>query len=201
MTNANTRHHLAILEKLGLVVIAGQRPTRGRGRPANLYRLSETALGENYALLSHAILTEFIAELPPGDRQAVLNRVARRMVEESFEIGSIKRSHAGSGEELAVKPALPGLTQRLVNTIQILNKLSYQAHWEARLSAPEIILRHCPYAAILPQHPELCQLDAELLAVSIQMPVSQEAKLAHDQTGATFCLFSVGSQAAVHLNL
>ena len=58
-------------------------------------------------------------------------------------------------------------TRRLYTAIQNLNKMNYFAHWEARHEGPRIIFSHCPYAAILPEHPELCQLDEFLLEIMV----------------------------------
>jgi predicted ArsR family transcriptional regulator len=194
MTKANARHHLSILLELGLVTFVGQRMAGRRGRPANLYRLSETVLGENYALLSRALLDEVMSGLPVPDRLPVMRRIVFRWLKETGMLQGEKGPLADLVEIDGKTPLPSGLTKRLVNAIHILNTLNYQAHWEAHAEAPEIILRHCPYAAILPQHPELCLLDAELLALLTQLPVSQVAKLARDITGATYCTFSIGGQ-------
>ena len=61
--------------------------------------------------------------------------------------------------------ASPGenLTRRLYRTTEILNQQHYQARWEARPDAPRLVLGHCPFSAILEEHPELCKLDAYLI--------------------------------------
>jgi predicted ArsR family transcriptional regulator len=83
------------------------------------------------------------------------------------------------------------LTQRLSQAILLLNKMSYQARWEARAQAPSIIFSHCPYLAILAANPELCQLDAVLLQQLLASPVDQTARLVLDQRGLRQCIFQV----------
>jgi predicted ArsR family transcriptional regulator len=84
------------------------------------------------------------------------------------------------------------LTHRLYQAVQRLNELGYQARWEAHSEAPRLLLGHCPYAAILPGHPELCKMDAYLLEGLLGVPVAQTKKRAQDSRGARYCLFIAG---------
>ncbi len=61
--------------------------------------------------------------------------------------------------------------------------MNYQARWEARSSGPRIVFAHCPYAMILPEHPELCQMDASLLESVLEVSVVQAARLAPSRQG------------------
>ena len=180
MTRANARHHLAILEEQGLVEVVGQRPGNGKGRPAQLYGFSKRFQGDNLEQLASALLAEFINSLEPHQRSEGLRRVAARL-----------KGTGRLGE--SVNPDAH-LTQRLVTAIQRLNELNYQARWEARPGAPRLLLGRCPYAAILPYHPELCQIDAFLLEELLNAPVQQLAKQADDTRGGKYCLFSIGKQ-------
>lgn len=178
MTPANARHHLAILEDQGRVEVVGQRQVKGRGRPAQLFKLSEQALGDNLDGLARALLDVLFAHLPSEERSKYMRQIASRMVEvPELEDGTKPAGH---------------LTQRLYQAVQSLNELKYQARWEARSDAPHLILGHCPYAAILPDHPEMCQLDALLMEELLQTTVKQTARLAQDTNGATYCVFAVG---------
>lgn len=176
MTEANARHHLAILQEQGLVEVVGERPPQGKGRPAQLFGPSKQALGNNLARLAKALLAEMADE-----GWAV--RVARRMAaDEETPLplpASSARAQEGGGH----------LTQRLVHTVQRLNELHYQARWEAHAGGPRLILRNCPYAAIIEKHPELCQVDAALLEQLAGAPVEQIAKLAPERGGGVVCVF------------
>jgi predicted ArsR family transcriptional regulator len=81
------------------------------------------------------------------------------------------------------------MTQRLAKAVLRLNELGYQARWEAHSEAPHVILGHCPYALILPEHPELCQMDAHLLESLLGQPARQTKKLAVDSNGKHYCQF------------
>jgi predicted ArsR family transcriptional regulator len=80
---------------------------------------------------------------------------------------------------------------RLNQAVEHLNTLHYQAAWEASPSGPRVILRNCPYALILSEHPELCQMDAALLSQLLRQPVKQTAKLERNPDGTPHCAFVI----------
>lgn len=171
MTPANARHHLNILVEQGLVSIVGQRHPAGKGRPLLLYGVAAERLGHNLDQLNSALLSEVTQTMPVDVVAALLAGVAGRM--------------AGVGEES--RPAT--LTRRLYAAVQRLNSLHYAARWEAHADAPRLILGHCPYAAIIEQHPELCQVDAHLLERLSGVAVTQIARRVEDHQGLRVCVF------------
>jgi predicted ArsR family transcriptional regulator len=177
VTPADVRHHLGILLAEGAVQESSQRRGGGRGRPTKLYTLSGLVQQHNLDGLSDALIAEFISPLAEEQRQAALQSVARRL--------------SGTSQ-----PQPGHLTRRLYACVQRLNEMGYQARWEAHAAGPHIVFEHCPYALILAEHPELCQLDAHLLAALLAAPVAQTARLAPDQRGGRHCTF-VASPATV----
>ena len=167
VTAANIRHHLGILQEQGLVEVVGQSVPSGRGRPRQLYALNSSAQTNNLAQLTRALL-ECIAP----DQEAILRMVARTL----------------AGESLALHP---NPTQRLYQAVQRLNALNYNARWEARLGGPRVMLEHCPYAPILDQHLELCQMDGYLVERLTGLDVQQTARIEKSSTGPKACIFSV----------
>ncbi len=99
-----------------------------------------------------------------------------------------------AGELAPTTSPLPGvaLARLLTAAVQQLNRLGYQARWEAHASAPRLVLGHCPYAAIIAAHPELCQMDAALLEKLARSPATQAEKLAPDNQGLLHCVFLMG---------
>ena len=176
MTEANARHHLSILQERGLLRNAGQRAAPAKGRPSRLYMPSEQILGHNLDQLAAALLELVATCAGPGGVEAALHSLAGRIA----QMGAPDQT--GRSENL---------TQRLYHTIRRLNELHYQARWEAWRGAPRLILDHCPYAAIIGQHPELCRLDAHLLERLSGAQVEQTSKLAADTQGALHCTFRV----------
>jgi predicted ArsR family transcriptional regulator len=94
-----------------------------------------------------------------------------------------------NGRTAATRPG--SLTKRLSQTIQVLSQHHYQARWEAHSDGPRLLLGHCPYAAILEKHPELCRMDAYILEELVGTSVEQVARLARNSRGMTFCIFRI----------
>lgn len=174
VTAANIRHHLGILEDEGVVSVVGSRTPPGRGRPANIYALSQLIRQHNLAKLSGALL-DIVNQLIPADgKSSGMSKLATQML-----------------LNVQNHPTEPNLSQRLLSAVNTLNQMNYQARWEARADSPYIRFGHCPYADILSEHPELCQLDNEMIRQLLDAPVEQTARQAIDQSGSIYCLFKV----------
>jgi len=170
MTGANVRHHLAVLESIGVIEFIGQRQI-ARGRPVNIYTLSRRILGDGLDELAKVMIEIWLRKAPESVREVALRSMALRL----------------AGDHLAVLEVL--LPRRLARMVDRMNELHYQARWEAGKDGPRVILGHCPYAAIIDQYPELCQMDAFLLEQWIGQPVEQKAKLQPSVKGYPFCNF------------
>lgn len=170
MTAANVRHHLAILIANDLLEVIGQRQRR-RGRPERVYGLSRRVLGDGLDELSSALLAEWLGGLPEAQREAALRLLAVRL----------QGSFSSSGP----------IQKRLNETVRFLNERHYQARWEAAAAGPRLILGHCPFAAIIERHPELCLLDAFLLEACLGQPATQIAKLERLGGGLPQCVFEM----------
>jgi predicted ArsR family transcriptional regulator len=167
-SGANIRHHLAMLESNDLIEIVGVR-IEGRGRPRQVYGISRRVLGDGLDKLSGMLLDLWQSNLPDEKRETGLRFLAQRLAGET-------------------DLSLP-IMKRLVRTVAGLNELRYQAHWEASAVGPRLILGHCPYAAIIADHPELCRMDAFLLEARLGSSVEQTAKLQMSEKGLPFCAF------------
>jgi predicted ArsR family transcriptional regulator len=164
MTPANARHHLGILSADGRVEVINQRQV-GRGRPEKVYRLAGTLVGDNLAALADAILTE-------TGREIAMEKLGKRIAGKNM---------------VADQP----LAHKLTSTVERLNKMYYQARWEAGAEGPHIILGHCPYSAIIEKHPELCKMDMTLLSELLGGDVDQLAKLEDGAGGLPYCAFAL----------
>ena len=83
------------------------------------------------------------------------------------------------------------LIRRLAVVIEALNRMHYQAHWEAHAAGPRLILGRCPYAGLVEHHPDLCLMDKAMLESRLLTRVEQLAKLEHNERGLPFCLFAL----------
>jgi predicted ArsR family transcriptional regulator len=173
VTGANVRHHLVILESTDVIGLQGQR-REGRGRPVNVYGLSRRMLGDALDELAHVLLAEWLSTLPVENHDEVLGALARRL---------------GDIDAQSLDSPLP---KRLIETTARLNALHYQSRWEAGPTGPRFIFNHCPYAAIIADHPELCRMDSFLLEQRIGATAVQTVKLGQTSRGETYCAFRIG---------
>jgi predicted ArsR family transcriptional regulator len=168
MSPATVRHHLRILAADRRLEATSTRRRDIRGRPEIVYSLPRAALGHNLAALSDALL----AEAGPGLRmEALAGHIARNVV----------------GEPRDAQP----LAKRLNLTVESLNQMNYQARWEAGSEGPRILLGHCPYAALLGKHPELCGMDSALLKELTGQSSAQISRAGKDSSSV--CVFVVGN--------
>ena len=121
-------------------------------------------MGDNLAALSDAALSEAGAAVQ-------VDALAKRLARES-----------GFAEQ--------PMSRRLSMTVEKLNKMNYHARWEAGREGPRVILGHCPYAAIIEKHPELCKMDAALLKDLTGESAEQLSQIGREKSQA--CVFVMG---------
>lgn len=172
MTGANIRHHMAILETNGLVEVIG-RQRDGRGRPGNVYALSRAILDDGLDQLAEVLLDELVDETRVELLDKSLHSIAKRMA----------RGFPGDNDPL--------FARRLTCLARYLEKFHYQARWEAGVTGARIILDHCPFSAIVSNHPELCRLDRFLLEECLGRQVIRITQQDSQATGTCPCVFQV----------
>jgi predicted ArsR family transcriptional regulator len=170
LTPANIRHHLSHLVEEGIAQTVGYRPKPARGRPEKLYALSRQISSHNLDGLSSALIQILSAQEQPVQESWIKDLAG--------ELGKTDQ-----GKESP--------TKRLFQVVKHLNELKYQSRWEAHSDGPRIILGHCPYAAILPKHPELCRMDRFLLENLLEADVNQISRLEVGAKGLPQCVFKI----------
>ena len=160
MSAATVRHHLRVLSADGRLEMDAVRGRDGRGRPEKVYSIPRAALGDNLSALGDALLTE-------AGSKVKMEAVAKRL--------------AGD-DDLASQP----IAKRLNLVVEKLNQMNYHARWEAGAEGPQIHLGHCPYAAIVGEHPELCEMDMSLISQMISRPALKEER---SETQKSVCPF------------
>ncbi len=168
MSGANIRHHLAVLENNDLIEVVGMRQ-EGRGRPRQVYGLSRRVLGDGLDILSASLLDIWKEDMTVNNREGWIRSLASKL----------------AGDINIIQPIM----RRVISAVSRLNELHYQARWEASAAGPRIILGHCPYAVIVAEHPELCQMDSFLLESKLGSRVEQNAKLLISDKGLPYCAF------------
>jgi predicted ArsR family transcriptional regulator len=160
MSQATVRHHLRVMVADGRLEMDSARPREGRGRPENVYLIPRAALGDNLSTLSDALLAESGSRLK-------MDSLAKRLAGEA---------------DFASQP----IAKRLNLVVEKLNQMNYHARWEAGAAGPRIHFGHCPYAKIVGGHPELCEMDVNLVSQLIARSVSQESR---SETQRSICPF------------
>jgi predicted ArsR family transcriptional regulator len=169
LTKADIRYHLSRMVEEGLIVCSNPKQQGKRGRPARSFSLTSKSFQNNYDLLSSALLTVLIDHFSDANANKMLNLVAEQL----------------SGD---FKPGGPP-GKRLVQIVNQLNLLKYQARWEAHSTGPRVIFEHCPFATLRPQHPELCRMDAHLVENFLDERVALIESSSHLPGG--ICLFTI----------
>ena len=172
LTRADVRYHINALLKAGQVVQMQQFPKDGhaaRGRPAKSYQLSTNSRPD---ILTH--LTDILLDMVQTNTaaDASLAELAQRLI--PADPLSSAETHAA---------------QRLNKAIQIINQHPYQARWEAHASGPQVFFHNCPYAAVIRKHPELCQVDRQILQNLTGLAARQTRKIDLDGPTAVACVF------------
>ena len=172
LTRADIRYHLNALVEEGSierVPDATGYPLK-RGRPEQFYRLATGRAPDNLAALCDVLLECALRDSPEGDPEIFLDHLSSQMI-------------------VSVQPASKA-TQRLNQAVEFLVEHGYRAHWEAHASGPRILLRNCPYAAILDRHPELCHLDLRLVERLCGLAMRQKAQMNLASGKPPACIFS-----------
>jgi len=164
MSAATVRHHLRVLVLDGRLEMTSVQGHEGKGRPEKVYSLPYAALGDNLSALSEALFGEAGSSLR-------VEALAKRLAGESDFNGQVA-------------------AKRLNLVVEKLRQMKYHARWEAGSGGPRIIFGHCPYAAIIAKHPELCRMDKALLQELMGQSAEQLTKIGVD--GSSLCIFAIG---------
>lgn len=164
MSAATVRHHLRVLVSDGRLEAESARGREGRGRPGKVYSLPRAALGDNLSALADALLTE-------AGTNIQMEALAKRLAGESIFLSQ-------------------PVAKRLNLLVGNLNQMNYHARWEAGAEGPRVIFGHCPYAAIIARHPDLCRMDKTLLEEWMGRSADQFAKI--EIEGSLVCVFGIG---------
>ena len=169
LTHTAVRAHLAALERDGLVHQRSER--RGSGKPSSVYDLTPAAeylFPKSYGQFLDQLLDVLGEHLPPDEVETLLRETGRRIAVE-WKI-------------------LPGdLHVRLEAAIEVLNDLGGLMEQETEGETLCIRGYRCPFAAVVREHPEVCNLAETLLSDLVGVPVQEHC----ERTGSVPCRFVV----------
>jgi predicted ArsR family transcriptional regulator len=168
LTAAAVRRHLDVLLERGLLVAKEQRiyGSRGRGRPAKVFSLSDAGRADFYSAYDDLAIQamEFMtAQVGPS---AVSTFAAARTapVEARY-----RESMASAPAELTPAQALAGA----------LTADGYVASVHPSALGEQLCQHHCPVAHVAEKFPQLCEVETELFSRLLGVHVQRLATLAH----------------------
>jgi predicted ArsR family transcriptional regulator len=155
LTDNAIRTHLAALERDGLAAFAGLR--RGVGKPAHLFALTpdaETLFPRAYAVVLRTVLDVVRRSRPPGEVDALVAEVGRRLAEPFARAGGDPAGRAEAA--VAVLAELGGVA-------------------EARVEGALVTIRGfgCPLREAVDNHPDVCRIAAALLTEVVGYEVTE----------------------------
>lgn len=169
LTHTAVRAHLASLERDGLVKQSSER--RGSGKPSSVYDLTEASeylFPKSYGLYLDQLL-DILGERKPAD-----------------EVGTLLRE---VGLRIAAQWTIPpgDLPIRLDGAAQVLNELGGLMERETEGETLCIRGYRCPFAAVVQEHPEVCDLAETLVTQLVGVPIQEQC----GRTGPEPCRFVV----------
>lgn len=150
ISSVTVRHHLDILQSEGLIgePVIEHRATAGR--PLHKYTLTDTAnkiFPKNYDGLASQLLDEIKSRHEAREINMIFEDMGRRLANE------------------APSPVTGETTEQRLNRIAgFLNQKGYLAYWKESNEGVTLHTCNCPYDDLVGRHPELCAMDASLIA-------------------------------------
>ena len=183
LTPAAVRRHLDHLLAEGSIEAQEPRAgvTRGRGRPAKAFGLTEAGrdrFDQQYDDLALEAL-RFLAET--GGDQAVKAFAVRRMefIEREFE---------------GIRAANPDLSRAEV-LAEVFSSDGYAASVRPLPMGEQLCQQHCPVSHVAHEFPQLCEAETEAISRVLGSHVQRLATIAHGDGVCTTCIPHPGPQA------
>jgi predicted ArsR family transcriptional regulator len=175
MSPVSIHYHLNVLQREGFV--ATQPVRRNIGRPHFVYSLRDSArelFPQSYHRLADRLLDELKARLSEREIADLFVHIA----------SDIAAEHTSIWEG---KP----LDQKLESLVEILGEEGFLARVEKVSGGLRLTQYGCPYYYVVERHPEVCELDLNLISATLLSPVERQGcVLAGDEV----CTFLVRTE-------
>ena len=164
-------YHINVLQRDGLLETKDVR--QGVGRPRKVFTLRDSAyekFPQGYHRLSDRLLELLKSRMTEADIQALFERIG----------SDIAGEHALS---LQGKP----LEQKIATLIELLGEEGFMSRLE-KVGADQFVLTqvNCPYQYVATRHPEVCELDLQLMNTALGTEVKRGACVANGDAVCTF---------------
>lgn len=170
-------YHLNVLQRDGLLECKAMR--QGVGRPRNVFTLRAAALEkfpQSYHRLSDRLLDLLKSRMTEADIQALFEHIGAEIATEY-------------AMNLKGKP----LEKKIETLIGLLGEEGFLSRLE-KVGADHFVLTQisCPYQYVATRHPEVCELDLQLMNTALGTEVKRGACVA---AGDAVCTFHIQSQS------
>jgi predicted ArsR family transcriptional regulator len=176
MSPVSIHYHLNVLQREGLV--EPQPVRRSVGRPHYVYSLRASArelFPQSYHRLADRLLDELKLRLNEQSISELFARIANDIASE-------------------YAPALEGKTldQKVEALIELLGEEGFLARVEKVGGQFRLTQYGCPYYYVVERHPEVCELDLNLISATLLTPVEREGCVL---SGDDVCTFVVRAES------
>ncbi len=173
MGAVGVRQHLALLERDGMVRVAGLR--RNVGRPSHLYILTPEAddhFPRRYDTLAMDVIT-YVGAVAGADALG--------------QVLALRR--ADTVRKLAPALADKSRCEQVATLAAILAEQGYMCEWEQAADGAYTLTEYnCPVDCVARQHPELCAQELLLYEDLLGVPITREGTIA---AGAPCCRYRI----------
>lgn len=174
LTPMAVRYHLNVLQKDNLISAPTVRRPEGRGRPQQVYQLTEAAdelFPVDYYSLTDYILYELTVQMGEEWVHQLFDRIADRLVKEA---PAVKDDQS--------------IEERLDQVIHFLKEKGFVVEWEADKESYLIHAHSCPYRQVAKDHNQVCLLDKRIIAAMLNAQPTRTACLTRGDGHCTYTL-------------
>lgn len=177
LTPMAVRYHLNVLQSENLIhATEVRRPITGRGRPQQVYQLTEAAddlFPVDYLSLTDYLLDELSARLGAEGIGDIFSHIADRLATEAPP----------------AKTNQP-LEARLDEVVAYLSSKGFVVDWEKIDSEYQIHAYSCPYRQLVKTHGHVCLLDKKIISAMLN---TTPARIASLSAGDTHCTYQIST--------
>jgi predicted ArsR family transcriptional regulator len=177
LSPVTVHYHINVLQRDGLLEVKALR--QGVGRPKNVFALRDAAFEkfpQSYHRLSDRLLEMLKSRLSEADLQQLFERIGQ----------DIATEHAA---------ALNGksLEQKIATLIDLLGEEGFMSRLE-KVGVDQFVLTqyNCPYQYVVTRHPEVCELDLQLMNTALGTSVTRHSCVVQ---GDSVCTFHISPNA------
>ena len=174
LTPMAVRYHLNVLQKDNLIAASTVRQLAGRGRPQQMYALTNAAdelFPEDYYSLTGYLLDELQLQLGETGIEAIFNSIANRLAQEAPPL-----------------KANQTVEERLSQLKIFLEGKGFVVDWESARNTYRLHAYSCPYRQVAKEHGYVCLLDQRIIGSMLN---TNPIRVACLTSGDSHCIYEI----------